>query len=157
MAVPVMVAPPAMAPVGPDVIAQAPHAAWHICSAMGEKYGPVPAETLRQWIAERRVLSDSLVWREGWTDWQRADTLFPELAAIPPAAMAPPVAIPVDAVPTAGEFPTPEAPAAFAPVARRPLRRAAGRRANNTHLFILIMLILSVLVLAPLLGYVLMR
>ena len=34
---------------------------------------------MRRWLSEGRVSSDSLVWREGWTDWQHAGKLFPAL------------------------------------------------------------------------------
>ena len=34
---------------------------------------------MRVWIAEGRVSPDSLVWREGWRDWQEAEAVFPQL------------------------------------------------------------------------------
>jgi hypothetical protein len=36
---------------------------------------------MRTWIDEGRVSSDSLVWREGWRDWQVAGDVFPKLGA----------------------------------------------------------------------------
>jgi hypothetical protein len=34
---------------------------------------------MRTWLSEGRVTGDSLVWREGWTDWQAAGKVFPSL------------------------------------------------------------------------------
>ena len=34
---------------------------------------------MRKWLTEGRVTSDSLVWREGWTDWLPATEVFPSL------------------------------------------------------------------------------
>jgi hypothetical protein len=49
---------------------------------------------MRKWIAEGRVSSDSLVWREGWADWQSAGQLFPNLAAVGGVAATPVAAVP---------------------------------------------------------------
>lgn len=35
---------------------------------------------MRRWIKEGRVNSSSLVWREGWSDWRKADEVFSELS-----------------------------------------------------------------------------
>jgi hypothetical protein len=34
---------------------------------------------MRTWLSEGRVSADSLVWREGWRDWQEAGSVFPKL------------------------------------------------------------------------------
>src|SRR5438874_622573 len=62
-----------------DPIAAAPAAIWYVRPPTGGQYGPARGEIMRKWIAEGRVSSDSLVWREGWTDWQNAGKLFPTL------------------------------------------------------------------------------
>ena len=36
---------------------------------------------MRRWIDEGRISADSLVWREGWTDWLTAGPVFPTLNA----------------------------------------------------------------------------
>jgi hypothetical protein len=36
---------------------------------------------MRTWLDEGRVGPDSLVWREGWRDWQEAGQVFPQLGA----------------------------------------------------------------------------
>src|SRR3954471_6078756 len=64
-----------------DPIAEAPAAIWYVRPPSGGQYGPARGEIMRKWIAEGRVSSDSLVWREGWTDWQNAGKLFPVLQA----------------------------------------------------------------------------
>jgi hypothetical protein len=72
-----------------DPIAEAPTAIWYVRPPTGGQYGPARGEIMRKWIAEGRVSGDSLVWREGWTDWQNAAKLFPVLqsaAAVPKAA-----------------------------------------------------------------------
>jgi len=66
--------------VGPnDPIAEAPAAIWYVRPPTGGQYGPARGDVMRKWISEGRVSSDSLVWREGWTDWQNAGKLFPTL------------------------------------------------------------------------------
>ena len=34
---------------------------------------------MRGWLTEGRIGADSLVWREGWHDWQEASQVFPQL------------------------------------------------------------------------------
>jgi hypothetical protein len=72
-----------------DPIAEAPAAIWYVRPPSGGQYGPARGEIMRRWIAEGRVSSDSLVWREGWTDWQNAGKLFPVLQAAGTATAAP--------------------------------------------------------------------
>jgi hypothetical protein len=38
-------------------------------------------EIMRTWLAEGRVSADSLLWREGWSDWREAGDVFPQLKA----------------------------------------------------------------------------
>jgi hypothetical protein len=65
---------------------------YRIIGADGRQYGPVPAEQIRQWIAEGRVESRTPVFTDGAKDWTFVG-LVPEFAncfpAAPPA-MAPP-------------------------------------------------------------------
>ncbi len=154
VAAPLAASPPLVAamPIAarPDPITEAPQALWHLCSAAGERYGPVVGDLLRQWIAEHRVTPDTLVWREGWPDWQRADVVLVEFANVQPvlaASAALPLGVPV------------AAPAAEFPFSAEPLRTRTGRpynrRSNNMRGLVIAVLVLAVLILAPLLGYVL--
>jgi hypothetical protein len=52
---------------------------WYIRPPSGGQFGPAPGDLMRTWLSEGRVSSDSLVWREGWRDWQEAGTVFPKL------------------------------------------------------------------------------
>ena len=60
----------------------------------GKEYGPVSAEALRQWIAERRAAWETRVQAEGTTEWKPLSA-FPEfsaaLAGAPRAASPPPL------------------------------------------------------------------
>jgi anaerobic selenocysteine-containing dehydrogenase len=38
-----------------------------------KRYGPVPLQQLRDLMDSGKVLGEDLVWREGMTDWERAD------------------------------------------------------------------------------------
>lgn len=69
---------PAPQPVT-DPIAEAPEAVWYVRPPSGGQYGPARGDVMRRWVAEGRVSSDSMVWREGWADWQTAGPLFPTL------------------------------------------------------------------------------
>ena len=54
-----------------------------------KEYGPVSAEEMRRWIAERRLQAGSLIQTQGTTDWKPL-SLFPEFsAALTPLAPAP--------------------------------------------------------------------
>lgn len=89
-AMPAMPLPPAVA--AGDPIAEAPAASWYVRPPSGVQYGPARGDVMRKWIAEGRVSSDSLVWREGWADWKNAGQLFPHLASAGgPSASAPSV------------------------------------------------------------------
>jgi hypothetical protein len=60
-----------------DPLLESPDAQWYVCpEAGGQRYGPAHAAVMRQWLEEGRVLPDSLVWREGWPNWQRAGDCF---------------------------------------------------------------------------------
>lgn len=92
MPVPAMPLPPAVAAADP--IAEAPGATWYVRPPGGGQYGPARGDVMRKWIAEGRVSSDSLVWREGWADWRNASQLFPNLASAGTAA-GPVIAAPI--------------------------------------------------------------
>ncbi|MGE0755489.1 MAG: DUF4339 domain-containing protein [Pirellulaceae bacterium] len=56
-----------------------PEGVWYVRPPSGGQYGPAKGDVMRGWLSEGRVSADSLVWREGWTDWQLAGPVFPEL------------------------------------------------------------------------------
>ncbi len=79
-----------------DAISEAPDAVWYVRPPSGNQYGPASGDVIRRWVAEGRVTAECLVWREGWTDWRQAGTLFdnlqePQLVASPSEVV--PVAI----------------------------------------------------------------
>jgi hypothetical protein len=84
-AVPAVSAPaPAGAPADP--ITEAPEMIWYVRPPSGGQFGPATGDVMRTWLAEGRVSVDSLVWREGWRDWQGAGVVFPQLQADPTMA-----------------------------------------------------------------------
>jgi hypothetical protein len=65
---------------------------YKIIGGDGREYGPISADTLRQWVAEGRVNASSLVQREGSTDWialghvpEFSQALSARLSALAPA------------------------------------------------------------------------
>ncbi len=107
---PVVAPPTASAPPSPaqsapaeprDPIAEAPESIWYIRPPSGGQFGPAPGELMQTWLSEGRVSADSLVWREGWHDWQEAGAVFPKLRGnqyldvLEPAPVVPAVAAPV--------------------------------------------------------------
>ena len=72
--------PSASSPL-PDPIAEAPSAVWYVRTNAGGQFGPARGDMMRQWLDERRVGPDYLVWREGWPEWKRASAVFAKLAA----------------------------------------------------------------------------
>lgn len=132
----------AASPATVDPIAAAPTAMWYIRPSSGGQYGPANGDLLKHWIDQGRVGADSLVWREGWADWQQANLLFPQMGTptaeptLPnPGSMTQPTSsVTVSTEPRAGGY-------------RRPLRR------TNT-ISITIVMLLSVLAVGLLAGLV---
>jgi hypothetical protein len=83
-----------------DPLAEKSEVVWYVRPPTGGQYGPGTSEIIRGWLAEGRISADTLVWREGWRDWQEAGSVFPQLnpaLANPLAALnipAGPMAIP---------------------------------------------------------------
>jgi hypothetical protein len=72
--------PPAPSrPAAPDPLSEVPNAVWYVRPSGGGQYGPAGNEVMRAWVTEGRVGDDSMVWREGWRDWQPAASVFPQL------------------------------------------------------------------------------
>jgi len=65
---------------------------YRIIGADGREYGPIPAETLRQWIREGRANAQTRAWAEGTAQWKplaEHAEFAPMLAQIPPPLAAP--------------------------------------------------------------------
>jgi len=76
---------PAAAPVDP--LAEAPAAVWYVRPPAGGQFGPAGVQVMREWLGQRRVGPDYLVWREGWPDWRPAAFVFPQLGGGQAAGM----------------------------------------------------------------------
>jgi hypothetical protein len=63
----------------PDPFTAAGNVVWYVRPLAGGQYGPATTNVMRQWLAEGRICADTLVWREGWRDWQPGGEVFPEL------------------------------------------------------------------------------
>jgi len=122
-----------------DPIDAAPQAVWYVRPPTGGQFGPARGDVMRNWLGEGRVTSDSLVWREGWTDWQDAGKVFPALA---PAA-AGPIASPTPLVGLTTQI-----------VPRSAPRPAAKQGASGTAIAVVAGLALVCLVLVAVLAYV---
>ncbi len=67
---------------------------YKIIGADGKEYGPIPAEVLRQWIAEGRANAQTKIQAEGTTEWKLLSD-FPEFApATPPPPPPAPIGLP---------------------------------------------------------------
>jgi len=71
--------PPSLGGPSPDPLSDTSEVAWYVRPPSGGQYGPASTAVMRSWIQEGRVSADSLVWREGWRDWQDAGKVFPQL------------------------------------------------------------------------------
>lgn len=90
------------------------NARWFVRPPSGGVFGPADTRTLESWIAQRRVTSDSYIWREGMELWSLAIELMPAAftAAAGPevaGAVPPPIASPIELpqVPLDDTFPNP--------------------------------------------------
>jgi hypothetical protein len=130
-----------------DPIAEAPAAIWYVRPPTGGQYGPARGDIMRRWLSEGRVSSDSLVWREGWTDWQHAGKLFPALehaGELPAAAPEPAVSTTIPLSPRSST---------------RAATRYEAKKQSTTTLAIAVLVGLGVicLILAAVLVYAVMR
>jgi len=64
------------------------NAQWYFV-ANNERYGPLPAQALVEYLRDGRITRETLVWREGMTDWAPLAQMQTEL--VPPPAGAPAV------------------------------------------------------------------
>jgi hypothetical protein len=87
---------PQPAPPVPDPIAEAPEMIWYVRPPSGGQFGPAAGSVMRSWLAEGRLSAETLVWREGWRDWQEAGKVFPQLNGDPSEVLfeTPPLAFP---------------------------------------------------------------
>ncbi len=69
-----------VSPVASPILADATVSTWYVRPPSGGQYGPATTEVLRQWIAEGRVASTALLWRDGWAQWRESQEVLPELA-----------------------------------------------------------------------------
>jgi hypothetical protein len=114
---------------------------WYVRPVAGGQFGPATPDIMRSWLAEGRIGADSLVWQEGWRDWQTAANVFPQLSPNQPTlgpdtAASDPVVGPV--------------PASSSPPSRR-------QQTRNTRIIVIGSLALIVAVLAVILIVVLPR
>jgi hypothetical protein len=59
-------------PTGANTAGGVDAVSWYVRPGAGGQYGPADTETFRQWVREGRVTADSLIWRDGWPNWQSA-------------------------------------------------------------------------------------
>ena len=69
-----------------DPFVEAGDVVWYVRPPSGGQYGPATSKLMRQWLAEGRISPNTLVWREGWRDWQQASDVFHQLRLNYPAA-----------------------------------------------------------------------
>lgn len=76
-------------PETPKSLFDSPDAKWFVRPPSGGQFGPAPSQLLMDWVRERRVTSDSLLWCEGMAHWQLATELLPDLFSQPKESMQP--------------------------------------------------------------------
>lgn len=74
-----LASPPANEPVAmPASLLPLLDARWFVRPPGGNQYGPATTQMLLDWIAEKRVTADALLWRDGLDTWFSARELIPE-------------------------------------------------------------------------------
>jgi len=94
----------------------------------GKEYGPADLEALQAWKAEGRIGPDTLVWREGATDWRPLSQVMETGELQAEMALEETVTVAARPSPAAEVDSPPEAPAVDATVAATPTVRAASPR-----------------------------
>ena len=95
---------------------------WYFVDAQGQQQGPVSAALLIGHLRQGRLRTDSLIWREGWSDWQPLSAASVELGLNAPVSAAPPR----QSTPAPSPVVTPVASPAAAP-ASSPYAASAAR------------------------------
>lgn len=132
------------APTVADPIEASPDSVWYVRPASGGEFGPARGDVMRRWIDEGRVGADSMVWREGWPEWQLAGPVFPALTPaaeqhVEPAATQ---------APTGGE---PKSLASLASIQKKTVEsngRAARKRSVGSGKSIAAVVILGLMIVA---------
>jgi hypothetical protein len=131
-------------PAPRDPIDEAPDAVWYVRPPSGGQYGPAKGEVLRRWIAEGRVSADSLVWREGWPDWQLAGPVFPNLGgaypSVTPLAQATAASLPLQT--SSDQLEQPPSGSALSPA----VRRKGGKKKSIATVIALLVLIVALFI-----------
>jgi len=117
---------------------------WYVRPPSGGQYGPATTQMLMDWIAEKRVTADALLWREGLDSWLSARELVPEsfggssalgIDDPPPPAVAKPTSpttkTPTAKTPTASIAPTVPANGPASRVASDPVQPAVPLAKNQ--------------------------
>lgn len=68
-----------------DVLAEYPNAQWFVRPSSGGQFGPAASDVMKTWLGEGRIGRDSLVWCEGWEEWQPASEVFASELGGPPS------------------------------------------------------------------------
>ena len=133
--------------------------------ARSRKYGPAPGDMMRTWLSEGRISAESLVWREGWSVWRPAISVFPQLSSLSVSGhtVAPVPEVAPQSIPASTAVDTPAVvltldDSATATVSQQKVtRRPASRRARDQRNLAVGLLAALVALLLPVLIYVLMH
>jgi hypothetical protein len=136
-----------------DPLAEGGEVVWYVRPSSGGQFGPATPDVMRVWLAEERIGADSLVWREGWRDWQTAADVFPRFS---PNQSIPGVC-PSFRLSENGTVPFSVGNLAVAPQHSHPVSLHRRARAWNTRMVVvgslgLIVVVLAIILLAVLLN-----
>ncbi|MDO4569476.1 MAG: DUF4339 domain-containing protein [Planctomycetia bacterium] len=64
----------------PDPFEGSQDTVWYVTAPAGGQLGPLTPTAVKTMLAQRKIEKDTLVWREGWTDWKKGAEVFESLA-----------------------------------------------------------------------------
>lgn len=102
----------------------------------GKQHGPVSDAELKKIIELAHLKPTDLVWRQGFTDWRAASSVFPEIGAPPAPAPAPQPAAPTQSSPDPADAlssPAAATPASVTPASISPSSSAPKAAATQTY------------------------
>lgn len=86
-----------------DWAVEPPFNSWVLRSSLSKEYGPIPKETLDEWVSEGRIGADMTLLRADWDKWKKTAVVYPQVVERDGVTTFPGIEIRPHAAPTNAE------------------------------------------------------